>query len=202
MTYFKLKAAIVVSLLAFFLMSSLAVAQPGPSMEGDPERQEELRQRVEMMRIWKLTELLHLDEERAAEFFPRYRVHLTEIDSVDRQIREIHMVIEQGLRGENVNYADMLDKSFDLEKRRFELNQQLVMDSADMLNEQEQAALHLFETRYHQRLREMMMEIQRDMGPPGQFRGKWDENPGPGMRQRGGPEREQGSDPGRGGQGR
>ncbi len=198
----KLKTAVVASLLTFFVLGSVAIAQPdSPPME-DVERQEELRRRVEMMRIWKLTELLHLDEERATEFFPRYRVHLSEVDSLDRQIRDIHQIIEQGLRGENVNYADLLDKTFALEKRRLELNQELVRHSADMLNEQEQAALHLFEMRYHQRLREMMMEIQRDMGPPGQFRGKWDENPGPGVRQRGGPERDPGSEPGRPGRGR
>jgi hypothetical protein len=192
----KLKSLTMVALTILLLVPVLSFSQP-PMMDVDEDQQAALRQRVEMMRIWKLTELLNLDQDRAIVFFPRYQRHLAEMDSVDRQIREIHMSIEQGLHGENVNYAELVDRSFELENRRLELNHKLVLESADLLNKQEQAALLLFETRYHQRLREMMMELQREEGAPGRFRGGRPDDAGPGMHQRGQTDTDKGSETGR-----
>ncbi|GBE29716.1 MAG TPA: hypothetical protein ENH10_10685 [Bacteroidetes bacterium] len=167
-------AMIAISIL--MLIPALVAAQPPPG-NLDEQQTEVFRQRMEMMRIWKLTELLSLDEEKAAVFFPRYQKYLAQMDTLNSRALELDVLIERGLRGENVDYGELLDSSFELEEQRFKLSIELVKNSTDILNEQEQVALMLFERRYHQRLREMMNEIQHEQGPPGRPRRGWQDGP-------------------------
>ncbi|MCB2213368.1 hypothetical protein KQI52_14735 [bacterium] len=144
--------------------------EPGNQPPMTEEQQEQLRQRVESMRIWKLTELLQLEPDEAAVFFPLYRQHLIKLDTLQRRQMELDQIIEAGLHGEDVDYDKLIKQSFDMTEQQNELAEKLIKDSGKVLSQQQQAALLLFERRFHQRLREMMFEISRDFGPPGMRR--------------------------------
>ena len=73
------KWPIVLTISGVIALSSVAVAQPkwgegrgweGSQRKGDKAR---MRQRIHMMKMWKLTEMLELDEQTAAKVFPLMR---------------------------------------------------------------------------------------------------------------------------------
>ncbi|MBS1261849.1 MAG: hypothetical protein MAG453_01184 [Calditrichaeota bacterium] len=152
-----------VAVTAAVLIACSAPAQP-PMM--DRMRQQRLFERIEMMRIWKLTELLDLDSERAAVFFPRYQAHLSEMDSLHRSLQRVIRAIGDGLRRDSADFAMLRDHAERLERELTGTRLQFIDDNADVLNARQQASLLLFEHRFEQRLREMIQEVQREQGPP------------------------------------
>lgn len=156
-------------------------AQPMPS-----ERHERLQQRVEMMRIWKLTDLLNLNEEQADIFFPRYRRYLAELDSLEKQRIEIDRKIGGAIDSGDADFADLVDKSMELEKMLVNHKHSFVLQNSELLSPRNQAALLVFEQRFHQRLREMARDLRDEHVPPfgtggprGQGRGYhrgWEQN--------------------------
>ncbi len=178
-------SALLLMVLIAILFAATVVAQPPDPGNQPPmteEQQEQLRQRIESMRIWKLTELLQLDPDKAAVFFPMYRQHLVELDTLQRRQMELDQTIEAGLHGETVDYDKLIKQSFDLTEQQNKLVEKLIKDSGKVLSTQQQAALVLFERRFHQRLREMMFEVSRDFGPPGmRHRGGMQDSSGRGM---------------------
>jgi hypothetical protein len=73
------KWPIVLTIAGVIALSSVAVAQPkwggGRGKEGSQRKEDKtrMRQRIHMMKMWKLTEVLELDEQTAAKLFPLMR---------------------------------------------------------------------------------------------------------------------------------
>ncbi|MFH0787560.1 MAG: hypothetical protein V2B13_08075 [Pseudomonadota bacterium] len=103
----SLKNTLSIVLLSFILGSSLAWAQPGKEIKNPHEK---ARERIQMIRMWKLTEALKLDREEAARFFAitsqyeetqrklrrdfqeeilRLRVLMREMHPPERELREV-----------------------------------------------------------------------------------------------------------------
>jgi len=68
------------------LMTGVVLTQP--SME-KPDRN-----RLEMMKMWKLTDELELTEEQAEKFFPQYRTLMSDLEDVTKQQHEVMKQIE------------------------------------------------------------------------------------------------------------
>ena len=164
-----MKKWIVIAL--FGLLASAVFAQPpapDPWM-GDPQgmRRERIHERIEAMRIWKLTEALNLDGDRAAVFFPRYRQHLAIVDSLElKRIKTIE-AIQAGIDADStMDYKASVATVLDISHEVVEQQAKFLKQNQDLLNEREQAAFILFEHRFHQRLRDVMRDLRMDQPPP------------------------------------
>ncbi len=88
------------------VFATIAVAQPGPPDDKGKKRKHErwnraeTQERVELMKMWKLTDALDLDQETAAKLFPL----MNEYDAKIREIRKQRHEISKQMREE-------LDKS-------------------------------------------------------------------------------------------
>ena len=95
-------------------------ARPEGRRGGPPskERMEQMRKRVEMVRMWKLTETLDLDEKTALKLFPvlrKYDEKKVELQRERYQITRKMRRVEKGSEGEKVDAKKLLA---DMDKNR------------------------------------------------------------------------------------
>jgi|GEM_PF-647147 len=163
-----MKKLLIVSILLLFSSSSFAQGPPPEWGEGvSEERKERIKKRVETMRIWKLTEALALDEDRAIKFFPRYKEFMNKTETLKRETIKAGRIIEKGFKqDEKIDYS----KQYNLIKSNMELMQKdlfkFVESNSDILNDKEKAALLVFEMRFEKALHGMMMDIWQEEGAP------------------------------------
>src|SRR5512138_2298992 len=78
-------------IIVMFFMAASVLAQPpmpsgrrrpGMGPEGGPGR-ERLRERIETMKIWKLTEAVGLTSEQSEKFFPLYNKHQKAMEKIE-----------------------------------------------------------------------------------------------------------------------
>ncbi len=177
------KVAFIVGILLSCFLAAAATAQMGAGQRHGPGRRAEVRERVEMLRIWKLTEALQLDPDKAELFFPRYRKHLAELDSLHEELRDTGLRIERGLRDEeDVDFAGLIQRAVQLQRMETEQLVRFIDANSDLLSERQQAALLIFEHRFNQRLRELAHRVgdrPPGEGPPPGRRDPWGPRGGP-----------------------
>ena len=78
------------TIIAFIALSCLLTAQPRPGSHPMTPLQDHRRgNRLEMMKMWQLTERLALTEEQASKFFPRYNALEKELRELGTEQREL-----------------------------------------------------------------------------------------------------------------
>ena len=85
------------------LMSTLLAQEPASFEEdiADSLINEENKETMRTMMIWKLTEELDLREEQADKFFPRFRKHRKEIDVLKTKERLLGKSLNQNVNNKN-----------------------------------------------------------------------------------------------------
>ena len=99
------------------LMTGVVLAQP--SME-KPDRN-----RLEMMKMWKLTDELELTEEQAEKFFPQYRTLMSDLEDVTKQQHEVMKQIGELSKEKEVDgkkLDNLVKQANDFEKKKIDLN--------------------------------------------------------------------------------
>ena len=109
---------------------------------------EENKETMRTMMIWKLTEELDLREEQADRFFPRFRKHRKEIDVLKTRERLLGKSLNQNVNNKNKLTGSEVNKiikeSTALRKKMADLEEKFLIDSGDILNPNQQAKLGLF----------------------------------------------------------
>ena len=134
---------------------------PGPGRGGPPsqEKREEIRKKVEAIRIWRLTDALKLDEKTAARFFPvlsslTQRRH--ELLRENREAeRELRLYLEANKPDEK-KIKTALDK---MEKNHHEmtkLTEKEIEATKDYLTVGQQARYYLFQQDFQREMRGMI----------------------------------------------
>ena len=134
---------------------------PGPGRGGPPsqEKREEIRKKVEAIRIWRLTDALKLDEKTAARFFPvlsslTQRRH--ELFRENREAeRELRLSLETNKPDEKKIKAS-LDK---MEKNHHEMTKLIekeVEATKEHLTVEQQARYYLFQQDFQREMRGMI----------------------------------------------
>ena len=116
-----MKKHVVKMLLLFFLMFGFAatsMAEPrGGDFDAPPTREqmEKVRNRIETLRMWKLTKALDLDEKTSAQIFPllnRYDKKRAEIENAMRDnMRELRESLRGKREGQLKNILDRLEQN-------------------------------------------------------------------------------------------
>jgi Spy/CpxP family protein refolding chaperone len=162
---------------------------------GEPpskEQMEKVRKRVEMVRIWKLTEDLDLDEKTADRLFPilrKYDKKKVELKSEMFKSRRQMRQLESGRSGEKVDAEKLLE---DMEKNRARMRaieEDQYKAIKKVLTPEQMVKYIAFEQRFRREMKQMLRESkgQRNQGPgmrgkgPEGFRDGGPGSPSPGM---------------------
>ena len=135
-------------------------------------------QRLEMMKMWRLTEELNLSEDQAGKFFPRYNALEKEIMEMNKDQKELLGSLREKENSSKEISQKELDeitkKMSDLEQRKIQKKQQFFEDLDNLLTTDQRARYLGFELRFMEDLRKGMRDrmgrIDRLKGPSGKKR--------------------------------
>ena len=123
----------------------------------DDEKDRDRRnpEKMENMIIWRLTDDLDLSTDQAEKFFPRFREHRKNLESVGKQEREMVENIDR----EKLNKNDVkitIEKISKLRQKRIKLESEFVLSLDDILSPDQMIKLGVFKQR-------MMMEMRGEI---------------------------------------
>lgn len=162
----RLKHIILILVICFvFIPTSTPFAQKPPhGKEKMFKNEQEIRERIEQMRMWKLLEILELSDEQAEKFLPNFRDFQKEQKELEHKKREILKELEDELNKKSVDLKKIQTVLDDLEENRnlFENNRASFLSKAkEVLSLEQQAKLVLFEERFAERVKEMIRKVVR-----------------------------------------
>ena len=159
------------TIIAFIALSCLLTAQPRPGSPVTPlqDRHRQRRSRLEMMKMWQLTERLALTEEQASTFFPRYNALEKELRELGMDQRELLSEMRK-MMGENKEVTDkelerITKKVSELEQQKIDEKQKFFEDLDEFLSPDQRARYYGFELWFKDELRRGLEERGK-MRPP------------------------------------
>ncbi len=168
---------------------------PGPGMKGGApaELLEKVRERVRMMRMWKLTELLSLDEAAAAKLFPLLKAWDDKLEPAHKEIQAARKELRQALQGGTLDdkvAAPLIDKLLAAQKKLGALRDQRIAELRKVLTPSQQARIIIVMPQVDRAIqRAVRRAVRGEMGKgmggrKGMGKGM---GPGPGMKGGAGP---------------
>lgn len=155
-------------ILIILLMVSPAFAQPGSGMghgrEGGPMR-EKIREKIQMIKIWRLTEAVGLTTEQSEKFFPVYNQHQKGMEDFERGKREILDRIKSLTDDSNSSDEEIgaAVKEFKEHHRKLaELRELFLNDVSKILSVRQRGELVVFEEEFRKNMRRMIEDIRRE----------------------------------------
>lgn len=161
---------------------------PGQGRGGPPfgERREEIRKKIEAIRIWRLTEELKLDEKTAAKFFPAISGLSQKRNELMRENmeaqRELRLYLEAG-KPDRKKIKAALDRLENIHHETAKLTEKEIDITKDHLTVEQQARYYVFQQDFQREMREM---ISGARGGGQGVRGPGQRGPGSGRGMRGG----------------
>ena len=151
-------------------------AQPGPPpMGGNGPRREQLKQRLEIIKMWKLIENLKLTEEQSMKFFPLKNAHDEALREISRGHESVQNELEELLKSEDYpeyQLTNLIDSVRTLRIRKFEEEMAFMDGAMEILTQEQQAKLVLFERRFREEVRELIEMGSQKAGRGTLFRPK------------------------------
>ena len=175
----KKRASVFVSLFMVLFLIQILQAQPGSPPPEGPEKQGEMKAKIEILRTWKLIKELKLTEEQAVKFFPLLTKSDTRREGLETQkrqaIRELHDLLED--KKPSSKKIQRLVARLRKTAQEFQGAKQDFLDqAAAVLSAEQQARLILFEQRFRHQLKEVIREMRHKRLP---LRGPEFPEPGP-----------------------
>lgn len=168
------------TLILTIVLNSISAQDQNPVEDQSPEdflKDEELideenKEAMESMMIWKLTEELDLKVEQADKFFPRFRQHRKEVDILKKEEKLLgkslneNMKNQKRLTGSEVN--KIIKESTALRKKMADLEEKFLLESGKILDPNQQAKLGLFK---HKMMKNMKGKMKKRRGKIGKHKG-------------------------------
>ncbi|NTW49995.1 MAG: hypothetical protein HGB19_09750 [Chlorobiales bacterium] len=169
---------VLVLLMALSEIGQSVQAQPSPDgrrgdMKGkyqrQPEKRQELIQRIRQLKIWKLTERLKLTEEQSVKFFPKYNAYQ---DEMVENFEKMHSLMGElrALQASNAGEAQIDQKVNDLlqvQSKNDGVLQKHIKGFREVLTARQVAELIVFEHDFMSHIREKLDEARKKGPPPG-----------------------------------
>jgi Spy/CpxP family protein refolding chaperone len=147
----------------------------GPPPFSDGPRAEKIRERIQTVKIWKLTETLELTPEQSQKFFPVYNAYQDARMALEKErfdtFHELSDLLdkEQPSDKEIIALLDKLD-SFD---GKIQANQAKFRNNVkDILTIQQLGRLYVFEVQFMQQIRGIVKDARMEMRDKHPQRGK------------------------------
>jgi Spy/CpxP family protein refolding chaperone len=152
-------------LLALILGGSPAWTEPWK--EGKDPR-EKSRERIQMMKIWKMTETLKLDREGAARFIAVNNYYEESRRKVRHDFYEDIQRVRNIMRDMNPPERELRELVNRLKNRKREINDlenKQLEEEMNLLKPEQQARYFLFQIDFHREMEDMIREIQGERPP-------------------------------------
>jgi len=130
---------------------------------GDHQR---MQDRINAMKMWKLTEYLSLSEEQAEKFFPRTREHQKEADEIFQQRRQLCDEFQKKIDAGEVSARDVdqyVAGIARLEKAQIDLRAKHIESLKDILTDEQRAKFAVFNEHFRKQLR---YRLEEELVPP------------------------------------
>jgi Spy/CpxP family protein refolding chaperone len=156
------------------LLPLMAAAQDDPHAR--------VRERWRMMRMWKLTDSLALDEATGSKLFPLLNRYDDQEDSVHRELRDTQGKLRDALKSgkpDGKKLTEWVDRIVKAHERLGALRQERIRESRKLLTPVQQAKLALLLPRIERHFHRMVEKAMHGRGGPGDP-GRGPRGPGPG----------------------
>ncbi len=142
----------------------MMAAAPGTS----PEKQEEMRKRVETIRLWRLKDELKLDDQTASKVSAILSKYDQKRMALGQDARKAFQELKEILKQQKPDENRLKEIIVRLEKNREEMHQLMTDESGELkgvLTVEQQARYILFIPKFHHELKKMMEEKQEQRNP-------------------------------------
>lgn len=165
----KAKERIGVVIAALFLLAGLSVsayaAPEDPERPPSREQVEKVRQRIEALRIWKMTKALDLDEKTSAALFPLLNKYDKRRHELERSLRGgMRELREAGKEGREPVLKGLLERLDQHQREMQKLNDEERGEIRKLLTVKQQAAFVLFQQEFQQEIRRIIEESRERRG--------------------------------------
>jgi len=165
-----MKKILGLTLIIVFLRVGFINAQEDFMGPMNPDR----RERMEALRIWKMTEFLDLTTEQSTKFFPKLKEFKESIrDDRDKQRKimiEIHKLVnDEDSKSSQADVKKYARQLSELEKNIITKKEAFIIDTGDVLTADQQMKYIIFENRFRNRL---MKALYQHEGPGGPTKGR------------------------------
>ncbi len=131
-----------------------------------PERR---RERLNTLKMWKMTEYLELTESQAEKFFPLHRAHQLQVEALSQRRRQLYEDLEGKIREGVIEARDIdrfVEAKAEIEKSRFDLQALHVKSMARVLSDGQRAKFVVFDDYFMRQLRRGIEDEFPRGGPP------------------------------------
>ncbi|GAB4345190.1 MAG: hypothetical protein Kow0099_25250 [Candidatus Abyssubacteria bacterium] len=143
-----------------------AFAQPGPPRSDDERpryKRERMRERIELMRMWKLTEVLDLDEATAEKLFPLMKKHQEKQRALHQErrniIKQMDAELEKG-QPDSAALKGMTKKFMANEEEMVKLRNEQIEEFSEVLTDEQVAKMIVFMPRFEGHVRNLICEAR------------------------------------------
>lgn len=187
---------VIISLVAAGIAATLAVSglmaqgpiEPPQQPSSDSEEttrpaRERVEERVRIMRAWRLTEILSLDEGTALALFELLDTYDQEVlptqAALGQHARSLRQMLSDG-SGSDAEITELTNSIMESHLRMEQAKIDLIESSASVLDPRQQAILMLFLPEFDREVRQAARELRRGRRGEGPGPGVEGERPGPG----------------------
>ena len=128
-----------------------------------PEKREEIRKRIELIRMWKLTEELDLTEETGAKLFPILHKYDEKRMELHKERRNTMNELRKALKDEATSDEAIQEVMNKLDKNTLtasDLTRQQREELKGILSPRQQAKFVLFQREFHREIRKIISEAR------------------------------------------
>jgi len=151
-----------------FVFAGVVFAQPGPPEHRDKQFfREELRERIEMIRMWKLVETLDLTEEQSMKFFPLMNEYDSARDEYGMEQKRLIERLDEELKSQEPDEKELqaiLDSLSEIREKQFAEETEYYNQVKGILTVEQQAGLLVFKRDFAEEVRRLI-EMGKERGP-------------------------------------
>ena len=134
--------------------------------QGDHPMREQMRKRIETIKIWKLTEELNLTPEQSEKFFPAYNQFNDNRKAIEEERRtvfdQLNLLTDEDKPDDN-KIIELLDKSDNFDQKLNSLKIKFRQDLKGVLTTQQIGRLYVFEVEFMRHIRDIMKDTRKEM---------------------------------------
>ncbi|MCP4582351.1 MAG: periplasmic heavy metal sensor [candidate division Zixibacteria bacterium] len=146
---------------------------PHGGPRGDGQMREKMKERIETIKIWRLTESLDLSSEQSEKFFPLYKKFHDDREPIDKERREVFGQLDKLTKEENPDenkINGLLDQLDNFDQRMQDRKIKFRQDLKGILTTQQIGRLYVFEVEFMRHIQEIMRDVRRESREKG-FKG-------------------------------
>ncbi len=131
----------------------------GPDAPPSPERREQIRKKIEALRVWRMTEALDLDEKTAAKFLPAISALSNKRNELTREnletMRELRIYLKAD-RPEEKKIRSALDRLENIHHELTNIRDKENNAAKDHLSIEQQAKFIIFQQEFQREISDML----------------------------------------------